>query len=161
MLFFRLLEISVIHPAKCKLPSIREICICMLVYAYENEVSKKPMLLPSGRCGTFSILSHCSHHLSAKRPSSPGKSLWVIPIPFSTNFPRVLALNNSLLLNNVSSCSGCRRSLRKFFAEDVNSMRIADSFRLLVGTKVLCVCVALCVWMFSHGSVVFHSCFPG
>ena len=40
MLFFRLLEISVIHPAKCKLPSIREICICMLVYAYENEVSK-------------------------------------------------------------------------------------------------------------------------
>ena len=41
MLFFRLLEISVIHPAKCKLPSIREICICMLVYAYENEVLKK------------------------------------------------------------------------------------------------------------------------
>ena len=40
MLFFRLLEISVIHPAKCKLPSIREICICMLVYAYENEVLK-------------------------------------------------------------------------------------------------------------------------
>ena len=36
MLFFRLLEISVIHSAKCKLPSIREICICMLVYAYEN-----------------------------------------------------------------------------------------------------------------------------
>ena len=41
MLFFRLLEISVIHPAKCKLPSIREIFICMLVYAYENEVLKK------------------------------------------------------------------------------------------------------------------------
>ena len=41
MLFFRLLEISVIHPAKCKVPSIREICICMLVYAYENEVLKK------------------------------------------------------------------------------------------------------------------------
>ena len=38
---FRLLEISVIHPAKCKLPSITEICICILVYAYENEVLKK------------------------------------------------------------------------------------------------------------------------
>ena len=38
--FFCLLEISVIHPAEYKLPSIREICICMLVYAYENEVLK-------------------------------------------------------------------------------------------------------------------------
>ena len=45
MLFFRLLEISVIHPAKCKLPSIREICMCMLVYAYENEVLKKYYVL--------------------------------------------------------------------------------------------------------------------
>ena len=38
---FCLLEISVIHPAEYKLPSIREICICMLVCAYENEVLKK------------------------------------------------------------------------------------------------------------------------
>ena len=40
MYFFLLLEISVIHPAEYKLPSIREICICMLVYVYENEVLK-------------------------------------------------------------------------------------------------------------------------
>ena len=33
-----IIEISVIDPAEYKLPSIREICICMLVYKYENEV---------------------------------------------------------------------------------------------------------------------------
>ena len=38
---FCLIEISVIDPAKYKLPNIREICICMLVYKYENEVLKK------------------------------------------------------------------------------------------------------------------------
>ena len=41
IIFFCLLEISVIHPAEYKLPSIREICICMLVYAYKKEVLKK------------------------------------------------------------------------------------------------------------------------
>ena len=43
-IFFYLIEISVIHRAEYKLPSIREICICMLVYAYENEVLKKKYL---------------------------------------------------------------------------------------------------------------------
>ena len=38
--FFCLIEISVIDPAEYKLPSIREMCICMLVYKYENEVLK-------------------------------------------------------------------------------------------------------------------------
>ena len=40
---FWFIRISVIHPADDKLPSIREICSCMLVYAYENEVLKKIM----------------------------------------------------------------------------------------------------------------------
>ena len=40
-IFFCLIEISVIDPAEYKLPSTREICICMLVYKYENEVLKK------------------------------------------------------------------------------------------------------------------------
>ena len=35
-----LIEISAIYPAEYKLPSIRETCICMLFYAYENEVLK-------------------------------------------------------------------------------------------------------------------------
>ena len=45
MYFFCLIEISVIDPAEYKLPSIREICICMLVYKYENEVLKQIIIL--------------------------------------------------------------------------------------------------------------------
>ena len=56
MLFFRLLEISVSHPAKCKLPSIREICMCMLVYAYENQVLKNTMFLNITIFQTISVI---------------------------------------------------------------------------------------------------------
>ena len=62
MLFFRLLEISVIHPAKCKLPSIREICICMLVYAYENEVENEVIdIIYVGELEIHTVLTcHCA-----------------------------------------------------------------------------------------------------
>ena len=43
--FTCLLKIFVIHSTEYKLPSLRKICICMLVYAYENEVLKKLLLL--------------------------------------------------------------------------------------------------------------------
>ena len=40
MYVFCLIEIFVLNPAEYKLPSIKEICIFMLVYVYENELLK-------------------------------------------------------------------------------------------------------------------------
>ena len=47
MICFCMIEISVLARAEYKLPSFREICICMLVYICKNEVLNTTIMIHS------------------------------------------------------------------------------------------------------------------